>query len=343
MIYSYELKKLLTAPAVLAFAALCLLFNVVIAMTAAFGEIELEDAPLPPNVFETFEAAPVAEKYIAAQNAEGIVADMYRAKYADLQAVADEKAGRGDARSVYFGEYTYYFHKELFGKIMMWLIIEGMLLAMLLSILSMSWEQINRTEPLTYSTRVGRGLILRKILASFTAGIGLYILITAATLGFYFLRNDFSDVWTANVSSGYNYILDLVAGARPFTTWHNFTVRGFLFAHLGVSAGLVACASLMGAAAGVIAKNSYIGFLGAVLVNAACAVIPVIVTTAVYAKYLFILTPVNLWLRTRFWFTDGLMDVLFRNFETLGLCLSLVVTLCVLLAAMAAFKKRDLV
>jgi hypothetical protein len=83
-----------------------------------------------------------------------------------------------------------------------------------------------------------------------------------------------------------------------------------LFVHLGVSAGLIACASLMGVAAGVIAKNSYIGFLGAVLLNVVCAVIPSIVTAAVYAKYLFVLTPVNLWLRTRFWFKDGLMDVL---------------------------------
>jgi hypothetical protein len=342
MIYRYELKKLLTAPAVLAFVVLCLLFNIFISLTAAFGEIDLEDAPLPPNVFETFEAAPVAETYIAVQNAEGIVADMYRDKYADLQTVADEKAMRGDAVSVYFGEYTYYFHKELFGKLMMWLLIEGMLLAMLLSILSLGWEQINRTELLTYSTKVGRRLILKKILASLTAGIGFYIFIAALALGFFFLQNDFSHVWNANVSSGYNYIPDLVAGARPFTTWHNFTVRGFLFAHLGVSAGLVACASLMGTAAGVIAKNSYIGFLGVVLVNVVCAVIPSIVTSAVYAKYLFILTPVNLWLRTRFWFTDGLMDVLFRNFETLGLCLSLDAVLCVLLAAMAAFRKRDL-
>jgi hypothetical protein len=342
-IYRYELKKLLTTRAVLAIVALCLLLNVVIAMTATFGEIDLEDTFLPPNVFETFETAPVAEKYIAAQNAEGIVADMYRDKYADLQTVVDEKAKRGDAVSVYFGEYTYYFHKEIFGKLMMWLLMEGMLLAMLLSILSLGWEQINRTELLTYSTKIGRRLILMKILASLTAGIGFYIFIAALALGFFFLQNDFSDVWNANVSSGYNYILDLVTGVRPFTTWHNFTVRGFLFAHLGISTGLVACSSLMGAAAGIIAKNSYIGVLGAVLVNVVCAVIPSIVTSALYAKYLFVLTPVNLWLRTRFWFTDGLMDVLWRNFETLGLCLSLGVTLCVLLVTVVGFRRKDLV
>jgi hypothetical protein len=138
----------------------------------------------------------------------------------------------------------------------MWLLIEGMLLAMLLSILSMGWEQINRTELLTYSTKAGRRLILRKILASLTAGLGFFSLIIAATLGFYFLLNDFSGVWSANVSSGYNHIQDLIAGDRPFTTWRNFTVFGYLLAHLGISAGIVACASLMGAAAGVFAKNS---------------------------------------------------------------------------------------
>jgi hypothetical protein len=222
------------------------------------------------------------------------------------------------------------------------LLLEGMLIAMLLSILSMSWEQINRTNLLTYSTKAGRQLILRKVAASLTAGLGFYILIAAATLGFYFLLNDFSYVWIANVSSGYNYIFDFVAGARPFTTWHNFTVLGYMFAHLGISAGLVVCASLMGAAAGVLVKNSYIGFLGAVLVNVVCTVIPIQISAAVFVKYLFVLTPVNLWLKTEFWFTDGSKDVLFKNFETLGLCLSLGVTLCVLVAAMAGFRKRDL-
>jgi hypothetical protein len=343
MIYRYELKKLFTAPAVLAFVILCLLFNAVYVFSIDYGDYGFDKTEPAPNVFETFVAPPVAEIYIEQQNADGLVAQTYRDKYADLQIVVDEKAERGDALSTYFGPLvTKTIHNKLFGKLMMWLLIEGMVLAMLLSVLSMGWEQINKTELLSYSTKVGRRLILRKIAASLTAGLVFFILIAAVALGLYFLLNDYSGVWLDNVSSGNNRIKDIIAGNRPFTTWHNFTILGYLFAHLGVSTGLVACASLMGAAAGVIAKNSYIGFLGAVLVNVVCAVIPSIVTSAVYAKYLFVLTPVNLWRRTGFWFTDGLMDVLFKNFETLGLCLSLGVTLCVLLAAMAGFRRRDL-
>jgi hypothetical protein len=224
-----------------------------------------------------------------------------------------------------------------------WMLIEGMIFSMLLSILSMGWEQINHTELLTYSTKVGRMLLLRKVTASLTAGLGFFILIAFVTLSFYFVRNDYSGVWADNVSSGYNYITDLVAGNRPFTTWHSFTVLGYLLASLGISAGLVACSSLMGAAAGVFAKNSYIGFLGVMLVNATCIVIPIVVTPAVFVKYLFILTPVWLWLKSPHWFTDGTIDVLFKNFETLGLCLSLGMTLCVLTAVVVRFGKRDLV
>jgi hypothetical protein len=98
----------------------------------------------------------------------------------------------------------------------------------------------------------------------------------------------------------------------------------------------------MGSAAGLLAKISYVGFFGAVIINVSCAVIPSIFTSAVFAKYLFILTPANLSVRTGFWFTDGLVDVLFKNFETVGLCLSLGVSLCVLLVAMSRYKKRDL-
>jgi hypothetical protein len=184
--------------------------------------------------------------------------------------------------------------------------------------------------------------MLRKIGASLTAGLCSFVIIAAVTLGVYFIINDFSGIWSANVSSGYNYIKDRIAGDRPFTTWRSFTVIGFLFAHLGISAGLVACASLMGSAAGLLAKNSYIGFFGAVIINVICAVIPSIITSAVFVKYLFILTPANLSVRTGFWFTDGLVDVLFKNFELLGLCLSLGVTLCVLFAAIMSYRKRDL-
>jgi hypothetical protein len=80
-----------------------------------------------------------------------------------------------------------------------------------------------------------------------------------------------------------------------------------------------------------------------VLVNAVCAVIPIMVTAVVFVKYLFFLTPVWLWLKSLHWFTDSTMDILFKNFETLGLCLSLIVILGVLLAAMMRFRKRDLV
>jgi hypothetical protein len=342
VIYRYELKKLATSPAVLAFIVLCIVANFFVCLSASFGEVNLENTPLPSNVFETFDALSVSEKYIESENADGLIADMYLNKYADLQTIADNKAERGDSLSVYFGVYTHYLHQDLFGKLMMWILLEGMILAMLLSILSIGWEQIHKTELLINSTKIGRKLMLRKIGASLTAGLCSFVIIAAVTLGVYFIINDFSGVWSANVSSGYNYIKDRIAGDRPFTTWHNFSVIGFLFAHLGISAGLVACASLMGSAAGLLAKNSYVGFFGAVIINVICAVIPSIITSAVFVKYLFILTPANLSVRTGFWFTDGLVDVMFKNFETLGLCLSLGVTLCVLFAAMTGFKRRDL-
>jgi hypothetical protein len=73
-----------------------------------------------------------------------------------------------------------------------------------------------------------------------------------------------------------------------------------------------------------------------------CAVIPTVVTKAVFVKYLFVLTPLQLWSKTTLWFTDGLMDVLFKNFELLGVCLSLGVTVGVLVVGMVRFGRRDL-
>lgn len=49
----------------------------------------------------------------------------------------------------------------------------------------------------------------------------------AVTLGVYFRLWDYGGVWRASVSSQFNYLTDMLF-RRPFLTWGDFTVGGYL-------------------------------------------------------------------------------------------------------------------
>lgn len=54
------------------------------------------------------------------------------------------------------------------------------------------------------------------------------------------------------------------------------------------------------------------------------------------------LTPVGLWLNVGDWFTDGYADILWANFEVIGVAVSLAILTALSELAIALFKRRDL-
>jgi hypothetical protein len=183
-----------------------------------------------------------------------------------------------------------------------------------------------------------------KYAAAVIVGIGAYLLLAAMTLAMHFALNDYGNVWGSNVSSAFNAIRDIVAGGfRPFATWHSFTVQSYLAAAFGVSLGIILCFSLMGFTAGTWIRNSYIAFLAIFLAVAFCISFPVILPNNSYIRFGIILTPIWLWLKQPLWFTDGASDILWRNFETRGLCLSLAVLAALAVFTAIKFRKREIV
>ena len=89
-------------------------------------------------------------------------------------------------------------------------------------------------------------------------------------------------------------------------------------------------------------KNSYLSFLVFLLINAGC-VAAVFAFSGKLPAYLSMLTPAWLWLKQPYWFTDGGADILWKNFETLGVCASLVLLAGLCLFSTKMFKKRDIV
>jgi len=384
IVYWLELKKLLTSSAIWGFLAACLLFNLFIisnsrdeyadyigaasadtgvALDSSFYEKlshmtangeqasrYLEwlkaDTDGAADVFEGYETRPVAERYIAAVGATGYFAQAMRDKYAALQNVVDKKAENDESLTLYFAGATYDRHQLLFDTLTGWLIVEGSLVAVLLALLSTGYEHIFRTGHIVYSSKIGRRVLRPKFAAALTAGLGAYTLLALLTLLYYFGVNEYGDVWRSNVSSLFNYRVDLIAGTRPFVTWHSFSVLTYLLAMLGMSAGMVLCCLLLAFGIGIWVRSSYIAFLVFLAANAVCIAVPVQIPSGwpigPGVKYLSMLSPVWLWLKHSIWFTDGDVDIVWAHFETVGLCASLVVLIVFCLLADIRFRKRNL-
>jgi hypothetical protein len=323
VLYWLELKKLLTSAAAWVFIAICLLFNVYLAvsssdnkyadfvgtasndtgyvlgqsfyeklsqLTASVDQADYLDrlkseTDNVADVFDGYETKGIGESYIAAAGATGSFAEAMRDKYAALQKVVDEKAATDESLTLYFAGATYSQHHQLFNGLTGCLLIEGAFISVLLVLLAVGYENNHRTENIVYSTKTGRHILRSKIMASTSAGLGAYAILALFTFLVYFSLNEYGEVWSSSVSSVFNYRYDFIAGNRPFVTWHSFSVLTYFLAMLGMSAGVILCFSLMAFGIGILIRNNYIGFLVFLAVNAIFVVIPLQIPKALTAGF----------------------------------------------------------
>jgi hypothetical protein len=343
MLFAYELKKLLFTPAIIGFLALCLIVNAAIAITGDDGGGYGDDREetIPANVFEDYRADDLAEMYIRKYGAADGDAENIRAKYARLQTVIDKKAADGDALSRYFGEGTYYRHGLLFGTLFTAMIAESCLLALFLALLSVTWENARNTEQTVFSSKAGRRVMRVKLAASLMAAVAVAAVVLAVGLFVFFARFGYwRDAWDANVSSGFNFTVG--EHGKPFIAWRSFTVAAYLRAMIGAAFPLAVCFCLLGYGVGLSVRNGYGAFIAAVAVVAALAFTEPLLPTGSVARGALNLSPVGLWRNSEAWFTDGGANILWANFETLGLATSLAALSLAALIAGKVFKRREL-
>lgn len=167
------------------------------------------------------------------------------------------------------------------------------------------------------------------------------------TFVIFFIRNDYSGIWGSSVSSIFNYRNDMIAGVRPFVTWHSHSVFTYFLATIGMSIGLICSFALMAFMIGTVIQNSYISFFAFLIINALIIVIPLVVPTTTiisyYIRYYSMLSPVWLWLKHSLWFTDGDMDIIWKSFETMGLLVSILALTACSIWAVARFKRKDII
>ncbi|MBR1659556.1 MAG: hypothetical protein IJ705_04495, partial [Oscillospiraceae bacterium] len=163
------------------------------------------------------------------------------------------------------------------------------------------------------------------------------------SLVLYFTMWDYGGIWGANVSGSFNYIDELVL-VKPFFTWTDFTVAGYLAASLGMSASLALVCCLLACAAGLLIQNAYLAALAPVVLGGAGLLAAVRLGEhgpfPVFAAACF--QPVVLWLDEVEWFTDSGTKTVIPWQEPVTAALWLLLAGAALVAAYKRFCGKDI-
>lgn len=335
MMMIFEWRKLARLPALWGFLALCLAFNGLLlweedSLRQPFNEASaiaeelgqrvdgaflegLENLPRTEygglvlaaardmtDIFEDYDTQDLAGLY------EGVVKNSPAAvrlmgwKYSLLAKRVKHLSGTGAAMDLYAGPVTHDAHQFFYDTLFRAVVTEALLLGMLSMLYLLGCEEQRRTVSLICASRTGRKLYGKKVLAGLTAAVFLYILLVSVTLGVYFCLWDYGGVWGGSVSSQFNYLTDMLF-RRPFLTWGDFTVGGYLAAMLILGSLLTAAFSLLAAVCGLLTRNAY----AAALVLAVVCFGGVGLTAGLWTGYFASLVhPACVWLGIGGWFTE---------------------------------------
>jgi ABC-type transport system involved in multi-copper enzyme maturation permease subunit len=297
-----------------------------------------------PNIYETFDAASIADAYSKMFKTTEETTRLLQEKYALLQASVDEKAKNGEGLDLYFAGATSSEHSAL---AFLWrlLTLEGALLGVLMMLFLIGYEQSNRTETLILSLRKGRRLMRTKLAAALLVGIPAFVLLWLATMALYLALHPFIvDIWNSSVSSAFHIILD-ETGKRPFITWDSLSLLEYAFAQLGISTALVACLTLLGFFIGIYIRKTYLAFLVALITVMMLLIVPILISRIdifEMAAHILNHNPVRLWWNQELWFTDGTRQYLWPRFETWGSMSSLLLLALLSLIGYGRFKRKDI-
>ena len=345
---AWEWRKLTALPALWVFVGLSLAFNVLLIAglshadraffneTSAAAEVlgqQVDGAflrglsQMPPtenralllqsvtgleDIFEDYDAGDLAGFYTGVVEGSPLAKEWMTWKYGLLAGRVEHLAQTDAALELYAGPATHGSHQFLFGTLFRAVLCESAMLAMLGTLYLVGYEGLHQTEGMVCTARTGRGLWRAKVLAAVPASVVLYALLAACTLLPYFLLYDYSGIWSASVSSQFNYLTDMLV-IRPFLTWGDFTVAQYLAAALALGAVVTAVFSLLASVCGTLVRNTY---LAALVLGVVCfggiGMVSVLGELGWWTAYLVLtFQPAMIWLTCSGWFTElGLNAVL---------------------------------
>lgn len=373
----YEWSKLVRLPALWGVLVLCLAFNCLLigsgdrwrwewnetaSMTGGLGQrvdtdfldrlgrrpqsdyrdYLLSAAEGMTDVYADYDLKSLSNFYNDYVKSSPTAAALMERKYERLAERIAHLSETGAAMDWYGGPVTHNVHQFLYGVLMRAVLTEGAVLGMLSMLFLLGYENQQRTAAGVYASRTGRKLCRCKVLAGITWALAVYLLLAAVTLGIFLLFWDWSGVWGGSVSSQFNYIIDLFY-PRPFFTWTDFTVGGYLAAAVGLGGLLTVVFALLAAICGTLMRNVYLSTLlltlllcGGAAAQALCA------QAGLWMGYaLLTFQPVSIWLYINGWFTELGLNAFIPWQETVSTGLGLAVCGMGTALALRHFGRKD--
>ncbi|MGG0663222.1 hypothetical protein ABE042_03830 [Viridibacillus arvi] len=235
----------------------------------------------------------------------------------------------------FLGEY--HMHSGLFRSLMKNLAFEGVLLIILLTALITNYEFENRTQLVTYATKIGRRLIWHKRMASLVCSLIVIGILFGLSLATYFVVNDYSAVWQTYISSGLNWESNL-----PYITWWAIPLWQYLLLVISILIVVLLIISMMTFAISVFVKNSYFTWLICVLALMAIYVVPFYFTNSTLL-WLMYFNITLLLLNPHMYFSGGTTFMMSQYHEVWTVLLWLLLVIIGSFGAIRYFNRKDVV
>ena len=373
-----ELRKTLSLPVLWVFLTLCLALNLLLIFENNYGReyfndtsadasllgqrvdsafiVSLSELPRTENrdyllasvesfsdVFSDYDAAGLGAYYESSFDRSPLAASWIHQKYTLVAERIAELTASGAGMELYAADMTYASHQFLFDTLLRAVTAEAVITGVLAALYLTGCENVSHTVSLLCSSRAGRRQWLWKALTGVVCALILWLLLAVCSLAVYFSLWGYGGVWASNVSSGYNYVVDGLF-VKPFITWSDFTVAGYLAASLGMSAALTAVCALLASLAGILIWNMYAAALVMLLFGTGGLSAAVWLANRMLGPAYIVsrFQPVILWLDEGIWFTDSGLNTVLPWQEPIIIVLWLTLGLAGTLLAYRRFAGKDI-
>ena len=131
---------------------------------------------------------------------------------------------------------------------------------------------------------------------------------------------------------------------KPFITWGDFTVAGYLAATLALIAAMTVISGLISAIVGTLIQNTYVAALALLLLCAGGFALPfAFADLKLWAAYeISTFLPVTLWTTQNIWFTESGVSSILPWQETITAALGLLLFGCFTGLALRRFYRKDI-
>ncbi|MFC4401962.1 hypothetical protein [Gracilibacillus xinjiangensis] len=248
-------------------------------------------------IYENLDIENRAETIINLYGFKGEAAETIRAQFEQLEDRKVQLIENQEHKHLFFYGKIYEMHNLLFKDIGLILIFELIILVVLITGAVTNYEFEQKTALVTYTTKIGRKLVLHKFISAGIANTAAIFSLTGATLGIYFLVFTYDGLWNVPVSSYFNAITEF-----PYITWWNIS----FIEYVGLMVLLIYLVMLLFSGMTYILsiwlKNTYLVFFSFMVFLSLGIVLPGYVPLSTNWTYYVHQTPFFLILNPQEWF-----------------------------------------